>query len=158
MRLTSRSGMMPRLGTGTMLVLVIHSTPLPSSEQAFDPGQHRIYNVLHFRIVGDQHDQDQHDGVQKHAVCRESPQQFGQQRQNNGCKDGSLHIAKAAENNDLNYFIGKKGVTHTALRPAGIGEFDGVKLNVVSNGEFIEPGEKVRVTRVDGNKILVDKA
>ena len=61
----------------------------------------------------------------------------------------------AAEANDLNYFIGKEGVTHTALRPAGIGEFDGVKLNVVSDGEFIAQGRRVRVQKVAGIRIVV---
>ena len=63
--------------------------------------------------------------------------------------------AKAAENNDLNYFIGREGVAHTALRPAGIGDFDGVRLNVVSDGEFIAQGMPVRVLSVQGNRILV---
>ena len=63
--------------------------------------------------------------------------------------------ADAAENNDLNYFIGREGVTHTPLRPAGIGEFDGVKLNVVSDGEFIALGKPIRVQSVDGNRIVV---
>ena len=61
----------------------------------------------------------------------------------------------AAENNDLNFFIGKEGVTHTALRPAGIGEFDGLKLNVVSDGEFIAQGKPIRVQKVAGNRIVV---
>ena len=61
----------------------------------------------------------------------------------------------AAENNDLNYFIGKEGMCHTALRPAGIGEFDGVKLNVVSDGEFIAQGRRIRVQKVAGNRIVV---
>ena len=61
----------------------------------------------------------------------------------------------AAEHNDLNYFIGREGVTHTALRPAGIGEFDGVKLNVVSDGEFIAQGKRIRVLSVAGNRIVV---
>lgn len=63
--------------------------------------------------------------------------------------------AKAAENNDMNYFIGREGVTHTALRPAGIGEFDGVKLNVVSDGEFIAKDKPIRVQSVEGNRIVV---
>lgn len=62
---------------------------------------------------------------------------------------------EAAENNDLNYFIGREGVAHTALRPAGIGEFDGVKLNVVSDGEFIRQGQPIRVQSVAGNRIVV---
>ena len=61
----------------------------------------------------------------------------------------------AAENNDLNYFIGREGVTHTPLRPSGIGEFDGVKLNVVSDGEFIAQGRRIRVQKVAGNRIVV---
>ena len=61
----------------------------------------------------------------------------------------------AAEHNDLNYFIGREGVTHTALRPAGIGEFDGVKLNVVSDGEFIGKDKPIRVLSVKGNRIVV---
>ena len=61
----------------------------------------------------------------------------------------------AAENNDLNYFLGREGVSHTALRPAGIGEFDGVKLNVVSDGEFIAAGRPIRVQSVSGNRIVV---
>lgn len=61
----------------------------------------------------------------------------------------------AAENNDLNYFIGREGVAHTALRPAGIGEFDGVRLNVVSDGEFIAQGKPIRVQKVAGNRIVV---
>lgn len=63
--------------------------------------------------------------------------------------------ADAAENNDLNYFIGKEGVTRTVLRPSGMGEFDGVKLNIVSDGEFIGNGAKIRVLAVEGNRILV---
>ena len=65
--------------------------------------------------------------------------------------------ADSAENNDLNYFIGREGVTHTPLRPAGIGEFDGVKLNVVSDGEFIAQGRAIRVLSVKGNRIVVSE-
>ena len=56
---------------------------------------------------------------------------------------------------DLSYFIGKVGQTHTALRPAGIAEFDGVKLNVVSDGDFVNTQKHVRVERVEGNRIVV---
>ena len=56
---------------------------------------------------------------------------------------------------DLSYFVGREGETHTALRPAGIAEFDGVKLNVVSDGDFINVGCRIRVERVEGNRIVV---
>ena len=64
-------------------------------------------------------------------------------------------VEDIAESNDLNYFIGREGIAHTALRPAGIGEFDGVKLNVVSDGEFIAQGKRVKVLSVEGNRIVV---
>ena len=57
--------------------------------------------------------------------------------------------------NDLKFYVGREGVTTTVLRPAGMGEFDGVKLNIVSDGEFIAAGEKVRVQAVEGNRIVV---
>lgn len=57
--------------------------------------------------------------------------------------------------NDLKYYLDKTGTTTTVLRPVGMGEFDGVKLNVVSDGEFIAAGETVRVIAVEGNRIVV---
>lgn len=56
---------------------------------------------------------------------------------------------------DLNYFIGRDGVARTVLRPAGIGEIEGVKLNVVSDGDYIEKDAPIRVERVEGNRIVV---
>ena len=63
--------------------------------------------------------------------------------------------ADSAETNDLNYFVGKTGAAHTPLRPAGIADLDGVRLNVVTEGDYIESGTPVRVVRVDGNRIVV---
>ena len=60
--------------------------------------------------------------------------------------------------NELAYFVGKTGTASTALRPAGMAEFDGVKLSVVSKGEFIEAGRAVTVGCVEGNRIVVHEA
>lgn len=67
----------------------------------------------------------------------------------------ALNGKKEDDGDDLSYFIGKHGQTHTALRPAGIAEFDGVKLNVVSDGDFVGAHRPVRVVRVEGNRIVV---
>ena len=56
---------------------------------------------------------------------------------------------------DLDVFLGKEGVTTTVLRPSGMAEFDGVRLNVVSEGEFIQSGTRVQIVRVEGSRILV---
>lgn len=56
---------------------------------------------------------------------------------------------------ELSRYTGKTGVAQTALRPAGIAEFDGVRLSVCSGGDFIESGAPVRVQKVSGNRIVV---
>lgn len=56
---------------------------------------------------------------------------------------------------DMKYLIGKTGVAVTNLRPVGDADFDGVMLDVVSRGEFIEKGSAVEVIEVEGNRIVV---
>ena len=56
---------------------------------------------------------------------------------------------------DMAYFLGHEGVAATMLRPVGTADFDGVKLEVLAEGEFIEAGKPVRVVRVEGRKIVV---
>jgi membrane-bound serine protease (ClpP class) len=52
-------------------------------------------------------------------------------------------------------WLGKSGTAVSPLRPSGIAEFDGERVDVVSDGEFIEVGAQIMVTRVDGNRIVV---
>lgn len=61
-------------------------------------------------------------------------------------------------NDDLRSFVGLSGETVTPLRPTGMATFDSVKLNVVSDGEFIEKGTAVTVVSVEGSRILVKPA
>jgi membrane-bound serine protease (ClpP class) len=51
--------------------------------------------------------------------------------------------------------VGKLGVAVSTLRPAGIADIEGRRVDVVSDGEFIEAGEPVRVDHVDGNRVVV---
>jgi membrane-bound serine protease (ClpP class) len=53
------------------------------------------------------------------------------------------------------HWLGRSGTAVSPLRPAGIAEMDGVRVDVVSDGGFIEAGTPVEVTRVDGNRIVV---
>ncbi len=59
------------------------------------------------------------------------------------------------EENPLLFYMDREGVAATRLSPVGTGEFEGVRLTVLSEGEFVEAGEKVKVTRVEGNRIYV---
>ena len=53
--------------------------------------------------------------------------------------------------------VGKTGVVLTELRPAGSILLEGVPVDVVSEGAFLEKGEKVRVISVNGSRIVVRK-
>jgi len=52
-------------------------------------------------------------------------------------------------------WLGKRGRASSSLRPAGIVEIEGERVDVVSDGELIDAGQFVEVTRVDGNRIVV---
>lgn len=58
---------------------------------------------------------------------------------------------------DLNYFLGMEGVALSILRPSGKADFDGVRLDVISSGEFVKKGSKIIVTSVEGEKIIVEE-
>ena len=60
----------------------------------------------------------------------------------------------AAPESDLRW-LGKRGRAASPLRPAGIAEIEGTRVDVVSEGDLIEPGTPIEVTRVDGNRIVV---
>lgn len=71
-----------------------------------------------------------------------------------------LHEAQKREtgyvgSEDLKYFVGKEGKALSILRPAGTADFDGIKLDVVSQGEFIKQGSLVQIVEVEGRRIVV---
>ncbi len=51
--------------------------------------------------------------------------------------------------------LGKTGVAITILRPVGIAEIEGKRVEVVSDGEFIQPGTEIKVIKVEGMRVLV---
>ena len=51
--------------------------------------------------------------------------------------------------------VGKTGVAMSDLRPAGIAEINGKRVDVVSDGGYIEAGQPIKVDHVDGNRIVV---
>ena len=52
-------------------------------------------------------------------------------------------------------WLGRVGRAASPLRPAGIADIAGERVDVVSDGELIETGAAVVVSRVDGNRIVV---
>lgn len=51
--------------------------------------------------------------------------------------------------------LGRTGIALSPLRPAGVADIDGSRIDVVSDGGFVEAGAAIEVTRVDGNRVVV---
>ncbi len=58
---------------------------------------------------------------------------------------------------DYSEYVGKTGVAISPLRPSGSIEIDGRKLDAVSEGDFIERDEQIKVIKVEGSRIIVKK-
>lgn len=59
---------------------------------------------------------------------------------------------------DLSEFINQEGIALTILRPAGTIELKGGhRLDVVTVGEYIERDSKVKIIKVEGNRVIVKK-
>jgi len=52
---------------------------------------------------------------------------------------------------------GKEGIALTPLRPAGRAQIEGQPYDVVTQGDFIEIGQDIVVSWIQGNRIIVDK-
>ena len=58
---------------------------------------------------------------------------------------------------ELQNYIQMEGIAISDLRPAGIAEINMKRLDVVTDGEYIEMNTPVVVTEVSGNRIVVSK-
>lgn len=56
---------------------------------------------------------------------------------------------------DMQRYIGKEGITTTMLRPSGIARIDGERLDVITDGEFVEKGVKIKVVKASAGRIIV---
>ncbi len=54
--------------------------------------------------------------------------------------------------------VGSVGQAFSILRPAGIAIFDGKRVDVVTDGEWIEAGEAIKVSSTSGGHVSVVKA
>lgn len=58
-------------------------------------------------------------------------------------------------NQNRKELIGKIGTTLTALRPAGVVLVDDERIDVVSEGSFIDKEKKVKIVKAEGSRIVV---
>jgi membrane-bound serine protease (ClpP class) len=64
---------------------------------------------------------------------------------------GSDYVASA----DHRALLGRSGVAVSFLRPTGVATFGDVRVDVLTEGDFVQAGTPVRVTRVEGSRIFV---
>lgn len=70
----------------------------------------------------------------------------------------SQSLANASSTQDgVEQLVGKEGTTLTMLRPAGFALVDGRKVDVVTEGEMVPKDVKIRVLRVEGNRVIVSR-
>jgi len=51
--------------------------------------------------------------------------------------------------------IGKRGVAQSYLRPAGVAEIEGERVDVVTEGDFVEAGTPIEVLALEGSHLVV---
>lgn len=80
-------------------------------------------------------------------------------------KNGSRIVLNAREDVSEGYHalrndeqvLDKTGVAQTDLHPSGAALIDGKRIDVITSGEYIQKGEKVKVVHIEGRRILVEK-
>ena len=55
----------------------------------------------------------------------------------------------------LNNLVGRIGTTTSHLRPSGTAEFDGRRVDCITEGVMLSPGTSVRCVRVAGGTVVV---
>ncbi|MHB9027389.1 MAG: NfeD family protein [Candidatus Latescibacterota bacterium] len=58
---------------------------------------------------------------------------------------------------DYTPLVGKEGTTLSPLRPAGIAIIGGERVDVVTDGEFLEKNTPIRVLSVEGARVIVTR-
>jgi membrane-bound serine protease (ClpP class) len=67
-------------------------------------------------------------------------------------------VASLPVNQELEHLRGRYGKTLSALRPAGVVDFDGRRVDTLTEGMMVEPGQWVRCVDVRAGKVIVRPA
>lgn len=62
---------------------------------------------------------------------------------------------EAVEHESRTRMLGKAGTALTPLRPGGVAEVDGARLEVETEGAFVAAGSRVRVVAIDRRRTIV---
>jgi membrane-bound ClpP family serine protease len=89
------------------------------------------------------------------AVFKYAPRtSFGKRLFLSGPQDDET-VANMPVNLELEQLRGRYGRTASALRPSGTVDFDGQRVDVLSEGALIEPGQWVRCIDVKASTVIV---
>lgn len=69
--------------------------------------------------------------------------------------DSAQDGAGYASFDNLQQFVGQEGFALSMLRPSGVGEFAGKRIDVVTEGSFLAAGTPLLIQRVEGRRVIV---
>ena len=69
--------------------------------------------------------------------------------------DSAQDGAGYASFDGLQQLVGQQGVAISMLRPSGVGEFAGKRIDVVTEGAFLPAGTPLLIDRVQGRQVIV---
>ena len=69
--------------------------------------------------------------------------------------DEDLKAGVPINSSDLEYLIRKEGKASTDLKPAGKGNFEGIELDIFSEGPYIKKGTSIVISRINENRLMV---
>jgi membrane-bound serine protease (ClpP class) len=65
------------------------------------------------------------------------------------------YVQRAAEQPDLDRFLHRTGHALSTLRPSGSARIGDDRVDVITRGEMLEKGTRIRVIQVEGNRVVV---
>jgi membrane-bound ClpP family serine protease len=72
--------------------------------------------------------------------------------------EDDVTVANMAGNVELEALRGKTGRAVSPLRPSGVAAFDGRRIDVITEGLMVEPGQWVKCVDVRANRVIVRPA
>lgn len=69
--------------------------------------------------------------------------------------DEDLKAGAPINSSDLDYLLQKEGRATTDLKPAGKGDFEGIELDIFSEGPYIKKGSPIVISRINENRLMV---
>ena len=71
--------------------------------------------------------------------------------------NASLAEDEGAEPHSTRIFLGKNGIAKSDLRPAGIIDINGERIDAMTRGDYVEAGSKIQIVAIQGSVVVVEK-